>query len=152
LWCNCDWLKISVAHMWYTVYAARSTCISASCTRQFFWYLIFACWSHFHLVMTNIIFQHPVALISHSLTHFICTVNANTTFRFKCHLITFKIHKMSFVAMCFSLMRPSSGNYKWRKSWHTPDLEKPRTRSTTWTLYIKRACISRIRQHAVTAW
>jgi hypothetical protein len=64
----------------------------------------------------NIIFQHPAALI-----YLLCTcfdLKCNTTFYFKMTLIiTFKIHKMSlkahffcFVATCFGLKRPSSGN------------------------------------------
>jgi hypothetical protein len=52
-------------------------------------------------------------ILTHSLTSiYKCKPN----FYFKCYLIIFKFHKMSFkisfVAPCFSLTRPSSGNYQ----------------------------------------
>jgi hypothetical protein len=59
-------------------------------------------------ILYSIIFQPPIALIFHSLP----SMNANTTFYFKFHLITFEIHKMSFVAICFGITRPLSGYYK----------------------------------------
>jgi hypothetical protein len=61
----------------------------------------------------SFIFQHPFALIFGSL---ISIYKCKHNFHFKCYLITCKIHKMSFkmssVATCFGLTRPSSVNYQ----------------------------------------
>jgi hypothetical protein len=70
-----------------------------------------ACYMSRHNFLPFFSSQPPVALIFHSLP----SINANITFYFKFHLITFEIYKMSFVTTCFGLTRPSSGNFQLEK-------------------------------------